>query len=100
MGAPNWPYNNGPYYATPANVGYDIITDATGQAYYRFSNGSITPIGQATAALKAEPLPLPVEKREMPVVGYRGWNWATKFRIGYGKRGTLTSTRMQGFWKS
>jgi hypothetical protein len=46
------------------------------------------------------PEPLPVEKREMPVVGYRGWKWESKFRLGVGIKGLLASWAMGRGWVS
>lgn len=44
-------------------------------------------------------LNLPIEKREMPVVGYRGWKWQTEFRLGIGTRGHLASHAMGPGWR-
>lgn len=43
--------------------------------------------------------PLPVEKREMPVVGYRAWGFSSKFRIGHGRAVALKSTGADHYWK-
>lgn len=44
------------------------------------------------------PLPLPTEKREMPVVGYRAWGFSSKFRIGLGRDVALKSTGVDHHW--
>jgi hypothetical protein len=45
------------------------------------------------------PAPLPVERREMPVVGFRAWAYAETFEIGVGKHVRLQAANPQfGDW--
>lgn len=46
------------------------------------------------------PVTLPVEKREMPVVGYRAWGFSSKFRLGEGRNVALKSTGVDHHWRS
>lgn len=35
------------------------------------------------------PAPMPVEEREMPIVGYRSWKFQQVYKLGWGKKGCL-----------
>lgn len=69
---------------------YDWASAYSSYLYPRFT------LAQAPAP--AEP-DLPVETREMPVIGYRAWLLEEKFRIGVGRRLKLKSTNMEYNWK-
>lgn len=77
--------------AGPFNSSYVINLGGLGGLY------STAPVdfGQAIA-----PPALPVEKREMPVVGYRAWDFSSKFRIGLGRDVALKSTGVDHHWRS
>lgn len=48
----------------------------------------------------AQPVPaLPVEQREMPVIGYRAWTYEEKFDMGVGLKSRLKSTGLDYHWK-
>lgn len=89
--------------------GVYVIDPATGQTifvaagtFYTLSNGTVVSGGSNPYANPTRSLPakeLPTEKREMPVVGYRAWNWTQKFKLGYGIKGRLFSTAFQTDWK-
>lgn len=45
------------------------------------------------------PAALPVEKREMPVIGYRAWTFSPVWKLGWGKRGSLSALNAHlGVW--
>ena len=46
----------------------------------------------------AAPVALPVEKREMPVVGFRAWGCSQSFKLGWGRKTRLKSTGVAGEW--
>lgn len=46
------------------------------------------------------PAPLPVEKREMPVVGFRAWGCSQSFKLGWGRKSRLKSTGVAGEWSA
>lgn len=55
----------------------------------------LTPFTAYTAPLP----PLPVEKRRMPVIGYRAWATDASYRLGYGSQRRLKSTgAANSFW--
>src|ERR1044071_10143999 len=77
------------------------FTDAHGNTFYRDpatgqlfnAGGYVQPMPPSLPAVE-----LPTQQREMPVIGYRGWKWTERFRLGYGTQGTLASTGMAAVW--
>lgn len=58
---------------------------------------------RVASSFDPEPLPmpepaLPVEKRTMPVIGYRAWKTDRRWELGYGHRARLTSTGIVHEW--
>lgn len=100
-----FPYGSGPY--GTSGGGYMYTDPATGTVSYvapgtfaTLPNGAVISGGPwTTSAPQLPPVELPVEPRSMPVIGYRGWNWASKFRLGVGQRGALHSAIMSNTWK-
>jgi hypothetical protein len=60
-----------------------------------------SPLGTASFDYGPAALPpvLPSAKREMPVVGFRAWNFSSKFRVGVGRDVALRSTGVNFHWK-
>lgn len=104
---PSSGFIGGPFLSNSGYTHYDPRTGMTyhvqpGQ-YVTLQDGTVIyggPLVGTSANPTAPPaLDLPTEKREMPVVGYRGWKWATKFRLGLGTRGHLASHAMGPGWR-
>jgi hypothetical protein len=82
-----------------SGAGQFYTDPTTGQQYWVQGNQAFPIAAQGLPALPGSgPPELPTEKRDMPVVGYRGWKWETKFRLGLGTRGHLASHAMGPGW--
>lgn len=57
--------------------------------YTTFSNVFVNPYTNWTPP--EPPKPLPVEKREMPVIGYRAWRFTSVWKLGWGKHAMLSA---------
>lgn len=49
--------------------------------------------------ITTEPVQMDVEQREMPVIGFRGWNFSRQFKLGLGTSVHLGSTGVRHHWK-
>lgn len=64
--------------------------------YERFRRAALA----GTRVPSVEPAPLPVEKRSMPVIGYRAWKTDKRWELGYGTMWRLQSTGVTHHWES
>lgn len=72
-------------------ISNELLTDYAFSFRPYYTLGPVVPV---------TPTPdLPVEQREMPVIGYRAWHLVEKFKIGVGRRPKLQSTGMDYSWK-
>lgn len=85
----DWIFQNGLHRPPSPPIMFHNFAGVTSTASLWFTPSSITLSPSGPYQPYTSSTPLPVEKREMPVIGYRSWKFKPVFRLGFGRHSQL-----------